>query len=226
MLSVVIPTLNAERHLPRTLAALVEGAMRGLVREVILSDGGSTDATELIADGSGAEFVRAPRGRGLQMAEGAKRAKGPWLLFLHADTPLEKGWEDEATDFIDRAGYEEYAAAFTYALDDLSAAARRVERVVQLRCRVLALPYGDQGLLLSKRFYDRLGGFADLPMMEDVDIVRRIGRKRLHMLKSKAMVSAEPFKKNGYALGPLRNATLIALYAAGVPPRVLARLYG
>jgi rSAM/selenodomain-associated transferase 2 len=226
MISVVIPTLNAERHLARTLGSLVEAAMRGLVREVIVADGGSTDATDQIADAAGANLLRVPRGRGSQLLAGAKVAKGPWCLFLHADTPIEKGWEDEAYDFIERAGFESHAAAFTFALDDLAPAARRLERIVKWRCKLLALPYGDQGLLISKRFYERLGGYANLPLMEDVDLVNRIGRKRLHVLKSRAITSADRYRKEGYLLRPLRNASIITLYAAGVPPRVLARLYG
>ena len=226
MLTVVIPTLNAERHLGRTLSSLVEAAMRGFVRDVVIADGGSTDATEAIADAAGADLVRAKRGRGSQLAAGANAAKGPWLLFLHADTALEKGWETEASDFIDRAGFENHAAVFTYALDDFARSARRLERLVKWRCRLLALPYGDQGLLISKRFYDRLGGYADMPLMEDVDIIRRIGRKHLHILNSRAVTSADRYRKDGYLLRPLRNASIITLYAAGVPPRVLARLYG
>jgi hypothetical protein len=98
--------------------------------------------------------------------------------------------------------------------------------MVKWRCKALALPYGDQGLLISKRFYDRLGGYADMPLMEDVDLVSRIGRRRLHFLKSRAVTSADRYRKEGYILRPLRNASIITLYAAGVPPRLLARLYG
>ncbi|MBI1238939.1 MAG: glycosyltransferase [Alphaproteobacteria bacterium] len=226
MLSIVIPTLNAERHLPRTLSALVNGAVRGLVREVIVTDGGSTDMTEAIADAAGAEFIRAPRGRGSQLAEGARHAKGPWLLFLHADTVLEGGWEEEVERFMERAGQGDVAAAFRFALDDLSPAARRLEMMVAWRCWLLALPYGDQGLLMSKRFYERLGGYAEIPLMEDVDIVRRIGRGRMHRLRARALTSAERYRGEGYLLRPLRNLSILTLYALNVPPRVLARLYG
>lgn len=226
MLTIVIPTLNAERHLPRTLSALVNGAVRGLVREVVVSDGGSTDMTEAIADAAGAEFIRAPRGRGQQLAAGARHAKGPWLLFLHADTVLEGAWEDEVERFIEHAGQGDAAAAFHFALDDLSPAARRLEAMVAWRCWLLALPYGDQGLLLSKRFYERLGGYAAMPLMEDVDMVRRIGRGRLHTLRARAVTSAQRYRSDGYLLRPLRNLSILTLYALNVPPRVLARLYG
>jgi hypothetical protein len=96
---------------------------------------------------------------------------------------------------------------------------------VALRALIFGLPYGDQGLLIPKRFYDRLGGYAPLPLMEDVDLVRRIGRRRLVMLKSLAVTDAARYVSGGYLVRPLRNLSLLALYFLGVPPKVLARLY-
>lgn len=231
MLSIVIPTLNAERHLPRTLAALVGPTVRGLVSEVILADGGSTDGTAAIADETGARFVATPRGRGSQLAAGAREARGAWLLFLHADTVLEPAWGDEVESFIGRVervgmGEEERAGVFRFALDDFTAQARRMESLVRWRCSLFALPYGDQGLVISRRFYDRLGGYADVPLMEDVDLVRRIGRRRLVYFRTAAVTSAERYRKDGYVLRPARNLACLALYLAGVPPRFIARLYG
>lgn len=95
MLSVVIPTLNAEKSLTRVLAALIRPTVRGLIKDVVIVDGGSTDGTERIAETSGAKFVSAPKGRGAQLAAGAQAARGEWLLFLHADTVLQPGWEEE-----------------------------------------------------------------------------------------------------------------------------------
>src|SRR3954463_7358530 len=99
-LSVVIPTLDAAATLPRTLAALDEGRRAGLVAEVIVADGGSRDDTPALARAAGATVARAPRGRGLQLAAGAERASGEWLLFLHADTAPEPGWAEACRDFI------------------------------------------------------------------------------------------------------------------------------
>ena len=227
VLSIIIPTLNAERTLPRTLAALVEPAVRGLVREVILADGGSTDMTPPIAETTGAHFLRAERGRGAQLRAGAAAARSPWLLFLHADTVLAAGWADEAESFMTRHGdMAERAAAFRFALDDDAPAARRLEHLVALRCALFRLPYGDQGLLISRRFYDRLGGYSPMPLMEDVDMVRRIGRKRLVMLRTFAVTDAGRYAAEGYVMRPLRNLSLLTLYFLGVSPRLLARLYG
>tara|TARA_R110002074_G_C12404747_1_gene654464 strand:- start:170 stop:865 length:696 start_codon:yes stop_codon:yes gene_type:complete len=230
MLSVIIPTLNAEATLPHVLAALIPAAVHGLVRDVIIVDGGSSDATAEIVEASGAKFITAPRGRGTQMQAGAKLAKGTWLLFLHADTVLEQGWDTEVEKFLEhvadgRFRGPEVAAAFRFTLDDFSGAARFLERVVALRCAIFKLPYGDQGLLVNRRLYDKLGGFRPLPLMEDVDLVRRIGRRRLVLLRSKAVTSPARYLKRGYLTRIARNALCLTLYYLHVPPRYIARIY-
>jgi rSAM/selenodomain-associated transferase 2 len=229
MISVVIPTLNAERTLAHTLAALVPAVVEGIVQEAIVVDGGSTDETRLIAQGAGTHLIEAKRGRGCQLEAGAHQARGDWLLFLHADTVLEPGWAEEARGFIERveSGRRNQAAAsFRFALDDDGLMPRLVEFLVSLRCRVLSLPYGDQGLLISRNLYNRLGGFRPLPLMEDVDLVRRLGRRELVMLKSRAVTSGVRYRREGYLTRSLRNLGCVLLYYLRVPPRVLARLYG
>jgi rSAM/selenodomain-associated transferase 2 len=231
MISVVIPTLNSAASLPRTLACLVAPTVQGIVKEVIIADGGSLDETLAIAYETGARTVSAARGRGGQLAAGAAAAKGTWILFLHSDTVLAGEWMTEMSAFLDHASSVrrdgvDVAAVFKFRLDDFSASARRIERLVRLRCRLLGLPYGDQGLLISKRFYEKLGGFSPLPLMEDVDLVRRIGRRRLVHLNAEAITSAEKYQSGGYFRRPLRNLFCLALYFAGVPPRAIARLYG
>jgi rSAM/selenodomain-associated transferase 2 len=225
MISVVIPTLNAEPRLAHCLVRLVPGVVTGIVREVIIADGGSTDETARIAEATGARFIEAPKGRGSQLAAGAEAARGEWLLFLHADTVLDQGWEEEAANFIENAGAER-AAAFRFALDDFNSGARRLEKLVALRCSLFALPYGDQGLLISRRLYRKIGGFKPMPLMEDVDIVRRLGAKRLVMLRTRAVTSSVRFRERGYVRRSARNLALLLFYVLRVPPRVLARLYG
>lgn len=229
MISVVIPTFNAGPGLVHTLSALVPAVVHGVVQEAIIADGGSTDDTRAVADAAGTHLVVAARGRGTQLDAGAAIAKGEWLLFLHADTVLEPGWAEEAEAFIERveSGRRLQAAAyFRFALDDDGFMPRLVEALVGIRCMLFALPYGDQGLLISRAHYRRLGGFRSIPLMEDVDLVRRLKRRELVALKSRAVTSAERYQREGYLLRGVRNLGLMLLYYLRVPPRVLARLYG
>ena len=219
MLSAVIPALNAEPGLPDCLASLRPGA-----DEILVVDGGSSDRSVALAEAAGARVLRTKRGRGLQLAAGAAAAGGDWLLFLHADTRLEPGWPTTARAFMAEGGAR--AAAFALALDDDSGAARRLERIVAWRSRALGLPYGDQGLLLSRALYQRVGGFRPLPLMEDVDIVRRIGRSRIRILDARAITSAERYRRDGWLARPARNVACLSLYFLGVPPALLAKLYG
>lgn len=217
-LSVVIPTLNAAATLPATLDAL-----GGAPREVIVADGGSDDATADRAAERGCWVVTAPRGRGSQLAVGAAAASAPWLLLLHADTRLGTGWAESAASHM--ASAPGCAGYFRLRIDDDAPAARRLERAVAWRCRVLALPYGDQGLLVPRALLDAVGGIRKLPLMEDVDLVRRIGRARLRPLDADAITSAARYRRDGYLRRSVRNLAILSLWFAGVPPRLLARLY-
>jgi rSAM/selenodomain-associated transferase 2 len=229
MISVVIPTLNAEKTLPATLTALVPAAVEGLVREVIVVDGGSRDHTRAIADNSGADVVETSAGRGTQLARGAALARSSWLLFLHADTVLEEGWEAEAVRLIRRVERRDLplsAGTFRFRLNDRGYKPRAIEMLVRARCAALALPYGDQGLLIPRQLFDEIGGYREMPIMEDVDIVRRLGRRRLVHLQARAITSADRFKRDGYLARALRNQVCLALYGCGVPAQRIVRLYG
>jgi len=213
----VIPTLNAASVLPGTLAAL------GGQVDVVVSDGGSTDGTPDVARAAGAAVVEGPRGRGVQIAAGIEAARSPWLLLLHADTRLAPGWAAAAAAHMraapDRAGY------FRFALDSADPRARRLERMVAWRCRVLAMPYGDQGLLIARDVLDEVGGVRPMPLMEDVDLVRRLGRGRLTPLAADALTSAGRWERDGWRRRSARNLACLALWHTGVPPSLVARLY-
>ncbi len=224
-LTVVIPTLNSESELPALLSLLVPAAVSGLVRQVVIADGGSSDHTREFVEAAGADLVTSEKGRGQQLKRGAEAATSPWLLFLHADTLPAAGWEDEVRPYI-QSGNEGVAATFRFRLDDRRLAARGLEWAVAVRSRLLALPYGDQGLLISRHLYDEVGGYRPIPIMEDVDIVRRIGRKRLAFLRHAATTSAARYRRDGYLRRVLRNASCLGLWLANVPPDRIARLYG
>jgi rSAM/selenodomain-associated transferase 2 len=216
-LSIVIPALNAEALLPGTLSALGSGA------EIMLVDGGSTDRTAAIATAAGARVLTAPRGRGSQIAAGAAAAVHPWLLILHVDTRLGPGWREAVASHRtqpDSAGY------FRFVLDSADRRARRLERIVAWRGRVLGLPYGDQGLLIHRDLLRAVGGMKPMPLMEDVDLVRRLGRRRLRALPADAVTSAERWERDGYLRRSTRNLLCLSLWFAGVPPRLIRRLYG
>ena len=217
----MIPVLDAVGELAKTLAILAGSALIG---EIVVVDGGSRDASAAIARKAGARVIEAPRGRGIQLAAGAAAALHDWLWFLHADCRPQPDWEDAVRAFIssngDKAGY------FALTLDDAAPAARRLERIIAWRCRALALPYGDQGLLISRRLYETIGGYAPIPLMEDVDIVRRLGRARLQPVGATMLASAQRYKSGGYLRRPLRNLVCLSLYLAGVAPERIAKLYG
>ncbi len=224
-ISIVIPTLNAAAALRRSLPPLAEFAVLDLIRDVIVADGGSTDETLAIAEAAGAHFIQAKKGRGVQLATGAEAARGDWLLFLHADTILQPGWGRAVRDFISNTENLRCAGYFRFALDDSRLGARRIQWLTNLRARILGLPYGDQGLLVSRGFYRQLGGFRPLALMEDVDLVRRIGRGRLQMLKATAVTSAARYRHDGFWLRPIRNQFCLLLWLLGIPLKRIMRIY-
>ncbi len=220
-LSVVIPVLNAARTLPACLAAF----SRWPNVEMIVSDGGSSDESTEVALRNNGRVVAGSPGRGAQLARGASVAGGDWLLFLHADTVLDADGQDAAGRFMADPSNLQRAGYFRLALNDADPRARRIERLAAWRARALGLPYGDQGLLISRAFYDSLGGYRPLPLMEDVDLVRRIGRARLRLLDATAATSAARYRRDGWTKRPLRNLFCLSLYFAGVPPNSLLRFY-
>ena len=224
-LSVVIPTLNAAAGLPTTLACLNQRAAGDLALEVIVSDGGSRDDTRALATAAGAKVLDGPVGRGPQLAAGAAAAGHDWLLFLHADTWLARGWDVTAQVHMASVGGADRAGVFRFALNDRHPAARRLEKIVAWRNAWLGLPYGDQGLLIHRRLYDAVGGYRPLPLMEDVDLVRRLGMRRLVAFDVAAVTDAARYRRDGYGPRMRRNAVCLALYFLGVPPHRLVPLY-
>jgi len=187
MISVVIPTLNSAAHLPRTLAPLVHGVGEGLIKQVIIADGGSSDETLAIADAAGCDVVSTDAGRAKQIRAGVNASRANWLLLLYPNTELAQGWVAEAQRFMSAPQARKRAAAFRLTLEDDSPKAKRAEFWARLRAQLMKQPSGAQGLLISRLLYDALGGYPDMAQSEDIELARRIGRKRLFLLRSEAV---------------------------------------
>lgn len=218
-ISVIVPTLNAEAHLGACLTALMPGLEAGLIRELIVSDGGSEDATVEIAKAWGAEVVQGPASRGGQLARGCDIAKGSWLLVLHADTVLSPDWVGAAIAHLgsERAGW------FRLAFAKGGAAGRFVAGWANLRSH-LGLPYGDQGLLLPLALYRAVGGYPDQPLMEDVALARAL-KGRLSKIDAVAVTSPARYRHQGWIRRGARNLWTLLRYFTGASPQRLAQSY-
>ena len=212
-ISAIVPTLNAGSDLAECLAAL------GDADEIIVADGGSTDATLAIGQAAGATVVASERGRGVQLANGAAAARGDALLFVHADTRLSPRWRALADGHL---AVSQRPACFRLRLDDTAWQARLIERAVNLRTR-LGLPYGDQGLLVSRAAYDAAGGFRPLVLMEDVELVRSLTKPVI--LNVDAITSADRWRRDGWVRRSLLNLTCLSLWRLGVSPDRIAKIY-
>jgi len=221
-LSIVIPTLNEAESLPLLLGDL---ALLSVPFETVVSDGGSTDGTPEIAASHGAAVLRSSAGRGAQLAAGADAASGTILCFLHADLRLDGAARAALVRAV--SGIDDHEAlAFTLRIDGKGWRYRFVEWGTDQRSRWLGMPYGDQGLLLTRRTYHRAGGFLALPLMEDVALVRVLRRQGVvRILPEQVVVSARRWRRDGVLRRMLRNWWLMAAYLAGVSPRTLATAY-
>jgi rSAM/selenodomain-associated transferase 2 len=199
--------------------------MDGFNVECIVADGGSTDETVQLAETAGAWIVRCAQGRGAQMNAGAAAASGEILLFLHADTELPDNW-----DFIIRSALKDpdvALGAFRFQVKDRLRGIRLVEWGTNLRSRLFRMPYGDQGFFLRRETFDRIGGFPDQPILEDVELVRRARRAgKVITLPEAARTSGRRWRRLGVFRTTFRNQLILLGAALGVPLRKLRIYYG
>lgn len=215
--AVIIPTLNEGALIGEAVARLT-----GI--EVIVADGESTDDTCAEAERAGARLVVADGGRGAQMNAGAAAARAMHLLFLHADTRLPPDWDRLAADALARPGV--VLGAFSLDIADARPAERLIAAGANLRSRLFGMPYGDQALFCSRGTFAALGGFRELPIMEDFDFVRRAKRLgRVALLPRKVHTSPRRWRARGAVKTLFINQAILAGWAAGIAPERLARLY-
>lgn len=221
--SVVIPVRNEAARLPLLLADLAT-APADLLGEIWVVDGGSGDGSPGLARLAGAQLLHSPAGRGVQLQRGVAACSGPWLLLLHADTRLPRGWPAEIQRAIRHDA--EAAWAFPLAIEAAGPALRLVAALSTLRSRWWRLPYGDQGLLLSRQLYARSGGIAALPLMEDLEFVLRLRRLApIRLLRLPLRVDGRRWRRLGVWRTTWRNALLRRDWRRGVDPALLARRY-
>lgn len=209
-ITIIIPTLKIEEVLERLLEQLP--------RDVIVVNGGPE--TYSFKDRN---IINCNPGRGLQLKTGAQFATGDWLFFLHADSGLTNGWLDVLEQHI--TSDPDKTLAFRLRFDDDGFFPRLLEYWVRFRGWAFALPYGDQGLFISRELYDAVGGYDDIPLMEDVDIIKRIGRARLKISGHLITTSADKYNKYGYLIRMLRNGFCLLLYKLGVNPTTIKKIY-
>jgi uncharacterized protein len=219
-ISVIIPTLNEAAQLARAL----EHAAAGQPKEIIVADGGSSDDTARIAEAGGAKVLRTEANRARQMNAGAAVALGETLLFLHADTRLPGNYANPLLVALRQP--DVVGGAFRFRIGNSFPGRRLVESTTNLRSQLWRLPYGDQALFVRRWAFDELGGFPDLPIMEDYEFVRRLRRLgRLALLKEAVLTSGRRWQRLGFLRATLINKLVILGYHCGVPPVKLAALY-
>lgn len=219
LVTIVTPVLR-DTDAARTLLAQIPATLE---IEIIVVDGGADPEIEAVVAAHGrATLRRSAAGRAHQMNAGAAGAAGEWLLFLHADSALPPGWLPAITALDDATA----GGWFRFALDDAAWQARLIERLVAWRVHRLRLPYGDQGLFVRRTVFERLGGFRDLPLLEDVDFVRRLVRTGpVVELPLALRTSSRRWRRDGWFRRSTKNLAIVGLYLAGVPPARLARWY-
>ena len=189
MLSVIIPTEGVEQTAVATLAALVPGAAAGVVREVLLVDRAKTGVIERVADVAGCRFLPFEGSRAAALAAGARQARAPWLMFLHAGAVLDSGWIEETAQFIQgvSSSGRQRAGIFRYARSPYADTGLRDR--LKFLARLIAGPSAEQGLLIARNHYDRLGGYAPNGRRPEARLLRQLGRSSRTLLRSRIMVA-------------------------------------
>ena len=223
-LSVIIPVLNEARIINSTIDQLVQLDFGGDL-EIIVVDGNPGGNTISAVNHPNVIKVIGAQGRGAQMNKGAAVATGNVLLFLHADTCLGHDALQQIFKVFDRNDVA--GGAFDLEIQSAKKIFRLIEKVASIRSRLTRIPYGDQAIFLKKQLFDHIGGFKDIPIMEDVELMRRIKKAGMpiKLIRRTVRTTSRRWEKEGIVYGTLRNWTLITLYLLGVSPEKLNKFY-
>ena len=221
ILSVIIPTLNESKSLPLLLSDLSELSNA----EILIIDSFSKDKTKEIASIYGIKFYQLnQKNRGLQLNFGAQKAKGKWLLFLHADSRLKENWSKEINLIMQSNSPMIYF--FKFKINSQKKIYRLLEFFVNLRCNFFKEPYGDQGLLILKDKYFKNEGFKEIPLMEDIDFIRRIKNKEnLACLKNSVYTSSRKWDRTNFLIQTFKNWKLRKKWLKGDPMDLIYKEY-
>lgn len=219
-ISIVVPILNEGERLPQLLQMLE----RLHADEVILVDGGSTDGSDMLLSGSSFKWIRSAPGRAVQMNRGAEKCRSDILLFLHADTAITPSAVDAAKAVMNHA--EVAAGRFDLSLSGRRAVFRLIESMINLRSRITKISSGDQAIFVRRQIFEALGGFPEQPLMEDIELSRRLKRAgRIACLRDKVTTSSRRWEGHGVVRTILLMWKLRFLYWLGAAPESLAQMY-
>ena len=219
-ITLVIPTYNAEKTIHKTLDNVSE-----MFHKIIIVDANSKDLTKKICDKFAIQFFTSKKNRGLQLNIGGENSDTDWIFFLHADSILDSDAINEINKFISNAKNNYKAAALKLNFNQKNIYSYLLSKIVFFRSKYLKLPYGDQGLLISKAFYKKIGGFKPLPIMEDVEIVKNIGFKNIILLDSYITTDSIRYKDQGWLFRPLINLYCLSLYFLGFNINLINKIY-
>ncbi len=219
-ISIIIPTLNEAGNIKEAIATTQPGTNI----EIIVVDAGSEDGTVEIAKSLGIKVISSSPGRAVQMNAGALAASGDILLFLHADTRLPTGFDDMIRTALQQPGT--VAGAFNLRIDASLLSLRSVEWGVNARSHFYQMPYGDQAIFLTKEVFQQMGGFPELPIMEDFELMRRLKRTGcIVIIPTPVVTSARRWLQKGVSKTTLLNQIVIIAYLLGVSPKRICRWY-
>ena len=220
-ISVIIPVYHEDETLLQTLAHLRAMAHSQNYEIIVVDAPEKTTVERLVLHD--VRVVLAPKGRAKQMNEGALKARGNILLFLHADTRTPHHWDR----YVEQALQHHTAGAFSLGIDDKHPALRLIEMMANLRTSITQLPYGDQAHFFKTSFFKSLDGYANIPLMEDVEMMQRLKKRgeKIALLKPKVLTSARRWHKEGILYTTLRNRVLSFLYSVGLSPEKLIQYY-